>query len=350
MIPAHMSAVQLLGFGDVDKLTYRTDVPVPEPGVGEVLIRVGAAGVNNTDINTRIGWYSKASDGVNDDGGWSDMPFQFPRIQGADACGRIVAVGSGVAADRIGERVLVRTMQEPLPNTPPSVTSVVFGSEIDGGFAQYAVTRSSEALAVNSSWSDVELASIPCAWSTAEAMLHKAAVGAERVLITGASGGVGSAAVQLAKRRGAHVTAVAGAAKADAVAALGADIVVDRGTDLTETFGHNSFDVVVDVVAGPVFAHVAAIIAAGGRYVASGAIGGPLVTLDVRDLYLKDLTLLGSTYQPPEVFSNLIGYIERDEVRPVVAATWPLRDIGAAQQQFLAKEFVGKIVVVPETD
>lgn len=348
-----MAAVQLTGFGDVDKLVYRTDVRVPEPKANDVLVRVGAAGVNNTDINTRIGWYSKAgdsSDGVEEDGGWSDMPLQFPRIQGADACGEIVAVGSAVDPSRIGERVLVRSMQEPLPGAPRSVTSAVFGSEIDGGFAQFTVTRSSEALAVNSTWSDVELASIPCAWSTAEGMLHKASVGAERVLITGASGGVGSAAVQLAKRRGAHVTAVAGAAKAQAVRDLGADTVLDRDTDLTEALGHNTIDVVVDVVAGPVFDHVANVLVQGGRYVASGAIGGPLVTLDVRDLYLKDLILMGSTYQPPEVFGNLIGYIERNEVRPLVAAILPLAQIVDAQRQFLAKEFVGKIVLVPDHD
>lgn len=352
-----MAAVQLTGFGDFDKLAYRTDIPVPKPGPGEVLLRVGAAGVNNTDINTRVGWYSKAVDGatddptgrgdVEDDGGWSDSPLQFPRIQGADACGEIVRVGDGVDASRVGERVLVRTMQEPLPGASATVTSAVFGSELDGGFAQYAVARSSEALAVNSTWTDTELASIPCAWSTAEGMLHKSSVGAERVLITGASGGVGSAAVQLAKRRGAHVTAVAGSAKADVVRALGADEVVDRTSDLSEMLGHNSVDVFVDLVAGPGFAHVGNVLAPHGRYVASGAIGGPLVTLDVRDLYLKDLTLFGSTYQPPEVFANLIGYIERDEVRPVVAATFPLDEIVAAQQRFLAKDFVGKIVLIP---
>lgn len=357
MIPAEMAAVQLTGFGDVDKLVFRTDVPVPEPAPDEVLIRVGAAGVNNTDINTRIGWYSKAIDGPTaestsldedaDDGGWSDAPLQFPRIQGADACGEIVAVGSGVDTTRIGERVLVRSMQDPLPGAPASLTSAVFGSEIDGGFAQFATTRSSEAIAVRSSWTDIELASMPCAWSTAEGMLHRAAVTNERVLVTGASGGVGSAAIQLAKRRGAHVTAVAGAAKADAVRELGADIVVDRNADLTDVLGENSVDVFMDLVAGPMFAHVAKVVVAGGRYVASGAIGGPLVTLDVRDLYLKDLTLFGSTYQPPEVFENLVGYIERDEIRPVVAATFPLNEIVEAQRAFLAKDFVGKIVLVP---
>lgn len=138
--PDNMRAVLLTGYGGFDKLDYRDDIPVPIPGPDEVLIRVGAAGINNTDINTRIGWYSKE-----------------------------------VTAD---------THQD---------------------------------------WTDAELASIPCAYSTAENMLHRAKLSSgERVLITGASGGVGSAAVQLAKRRGAQIVAVAGKTKAEAVRSLGA--------------------------------------------------------------------------------------------------------------------------------
>ena len=117
-IPATMRAVLLTGNGGFDKLEWRSDVPVPVPGPGEVLIKIGAAGVNNTDVNTRIGWYSKAvaeateaggASGIAgaEDDGWSGAAFQFPRIQGADACGLIVAVGDGVDPARIGTRVLV---------------------------------------------------------------------------------------------------------------------------------------------------------------------------------------------------------------------------------------------------
>ena len=357
-VPTTMAAVLLTGYGDLDRLEYRTDVPVPTAGPNEVLIRVAAAGVNNTDINTRTGWYSRAVTGSSGDAadagtdadgtsGWSG-DLQFPRIQGADACGRIVAVGDGVSKDRIGERVLVSTMQTAYSGGEPFITTV-FGSEHDGGFAQYTVAHADETHAVDCGWTDVELASIPCAYSTAENMLHRIDVGAERVLVTGASGGVGSAAVQLAKRRGAHVTAVAGASKADAVRELGADLVVERDTDLVAMFGENSFDVVVDIVAGPVWEHVTRLLRIGGRYITAGAIAGPVVDLDVRDLYLKDLTLKGSTYQDPEVFPNLIGYIERGEIRPKIAATYPLDEIAAAQTAFLAKGVVGKIVLeIPE--
>ncbi len=355
-LPTTMAGVQLLGHGGYEQLRYRTDLALPRPKRGEVLIRVAGAGVNNTDINTRIGWYSKSVTGAtapteiasDDDGAWSDNPIQFPRIQGADCCGYIVAVGEGVDPVRVGERVLTRTMQDPLVLDPARPTAtMVFGSEFDGGFAEYTVCRSSETYAVTSEWSDAELASIPCAWSTAEGMLERASVGAERVLITGASGGVGSAAIQLAKRRGAEVLAVCGQAKADQVRALGADQVIDRGASLLQAAGESSVDVVIDLVAGPGFSELTTVLRPSGRYAVSGAIGGPIVELDVRDLYLKDLNFFGSTWQSPDVFANLIGYIERDEVRPTVAATYPLAEIVSAQEHFVRKDFVGKIVLVP---
>jgi len=357
-LPATMAAVLLTGHGGLDKLEYRTDVPVPQPGAGEALIQVGAAGINNTDINTRTAWYSKAvgtateSGGAGGfaeadaaDGGW-DGPLQFPRIQGADVCGRIVAVGAGVDQSRIGERVLVRSMMRGYSNSRPFACQTL-GSECDGGFAQFAKAPAADTWAVNCDWSDAELASIPCAYSTAENLLHRAAVGAETVLITGASGGVGSAAVQLARRRGATVIAQAAAAKFDEVRALGATRLVERGADLVAELGVESVDVVIDLVAGPGWPQHLEILRKGGRYAVAGAIAGPLVELDVRTLYLKDLSLFGCTFQEDIVFENLIRTIERGDLRPLVARTYPLADIAAAQSDFLAKKHTGKLVLVP---
>ncbi len=358
-LPDRMTAVLLTGHGGFDKLDYRTDVRVPEAGPGDVLIRVAAAGVNNTDINTRTAWYSKSvtgdtgaggaegfADAEDSDGSWSGEPIGFPRIQGADCCGRIIAVGDGVDPVRIGERVLARTMQRPMEGKNP-LECWTLGSECDGAFAQYAALRASEVYKVECDWSDEELASIPCAYSTAENLLHRASLGAERVLITGASGGVGSAAVQLSRRRGAEVVAVAGAAKADDVKALGAATVIDRGRDLVHELGRDSIDVVIDLVAGPQWPQLLDILRIGGRYATAGAIAGPIVELDVRTLYLKDLTFFGCTFQEAVVFENLIGYIERGEIRPVVAKTYPLKDIVSAQEDFLAKTYTGKLVLVP---
>ncbi|MGB7656193.1 MAG: zinc-binding dehydrogenase, partial [Novosphingobium sp.] len=161
------------------------------------------------------------------------------------------------------------------------------------------------------------------------------------VLITGASGGVGSAAVQLAKRRGAIVTALAGSSKHRAVADLGAEVVLDRHAPLEA----DSFDAVIDVVGGSGFSGLLQALRPRGRYACSGAIAGPLVELDLRMLYLKDLTLLGCTALDAGVFADLIGHIERGEVRPVVCATFPLEKIEAAQRVFLEKRHVGKIVL-----
>ncbi|WP_022951197.1 alcohol dehydrogenase family protein [Leucothrix mucor] len=359
-IPQVMQGIYLTGHGGFEKLEFSADIPVPIPKAGEVLIHVRGAGVNNTDINTRTAWYSKAVTSATDagaesgfdasadnDGSWSGEPLIFPMIQGADCCGYVVAVGEGVSESRIGERVLVRTMQADTA-TDENYKCITLGSERNGAFAQYMTAASHHSLKVDCDWSDAELASIPCAYSTAEGMLHRAAVGQETVLITGASGGVGSAAIQLAKRRGATVIAVSGAAKADEVKALGADQVVDRNCDLVATLGKNAVDVVVDLVAGAAWPSLLEILKGGGRYVASGAIAGPIVELDVRTLYLKDLSLLGSTYQSDVVFENLIGYIERGEIRPVVAKTYPLKNIVEAQTDFLAKKHTGKLVLIPE--
>ncbi len=283
--------------------------------------------------------------GDSDSGGWA-AGLSFPRIQGADAAGTIIAVGDGVDGSRVGERVIVRSMQA--SRSAPDTETEVFGSEFDGGFAQFATTRVSEAFTIDSTLSDVELASFPCAYSTAEGMLHKADVqSGERVLITGASGGVGSAAIQLAKRRGAEVVAVASKAKWANLEPLGPDKLLDRHDDVVAAVGDASVDVVLDVVAGPAWPSLLDVLIIGGRYVASGAIAGPIVELDVRTLYLKDLTLMGSTVQPREVFENLVRYIEAGEIRPVVSNTYPLGDIATAQEDFLSKDYPGKLVVIP---
>jgi NADPH:quinone reductase-like Zn-dependent oxidoreductase len=358
-LPPLMKAVYLTGHGGIEVLQYREDVPLPQITANEVLIRVAAAGVNNTDINTRIGWYSKkVSDATNsggaegfdevdaDDATWSGVPMAFPRIQGADCCGFIVAVGDEVENSRIGERVIVRNMLRSYVDYRP-FECWTLGSECDGAFAQFVKAPARETYKVECDWSDAELASIPCAYSTAENMLHRASVGAERVLVTGASGGVGSAAVQLAKRRGAYVIAVASATKAGDLTAIGADEVIDRNANLVAATGRDSVDVVIDLVAGEAWPSLLDVLRRGGRYVTAGAIAGPLVELDVRTLYLKDLTLIGCTFQDDIVFENLVGYIEAGEIKPLVAQTFPLKEIGTAQEQFLAKKFTGKLVLVP---
>jgi NADPH:quinone reductase-like Zn-dependent oxidoreductase len=353
-----MKAVVTVGNGGLDMLEYR-DVPVPRPGPGEVLLQVLAAGVNNTEINTRLGWYASSvtasteeaaeAEGkealAKDDGGWS-APTPFPLIQGTDCCGRVVQVGPGGDRGLSGRRVLVRPCMRPLGFA--SLETVWMASDFDGAFAQFVKVPASEVFAVECDLSDAELGAIPCAYGTAENMLRRAGVtGAEHVVVTGASGGVGSAAVQLAKLRAAAVTAVAGRAKWQQVRALGADRVIDRDDDIVAALGERSVDVVVDNVSGPAFGGLLDVLKTGGRYVSSGAIGGPLVTFDKRTFYLKDLTLIGCTAWDEPVFPDLVSYIERGELRPLVAKTFPLERIADAQREFLEKRHVGNFVLIP---
>jgi NADPH:quinone reductase-like Zn-dependent oxidoreductase len=357
-LPLSMKAVVTTGNGGYERLVW-SEVPVPLPGPGEVLLRVLAAGVNNTEINTRLGWYSAsvttatyAAAAVEEeqptqkaDGGWNEAT-PFPFIQGTDCCGRVVQAGPGVDRALIGRRVLVRSCMR--PHGFGSMDNIWMGSDFDGAFAEFVKVPATEVFEVRCDWTDVELASIPCAYATAENMLHRTGAAAgEHVLVAGASGGVGSAAVQLAKRRGAVVTAIVGADKADQVLTVGADRVIGRHDDPAEVLGEESVDLVVDNVGGAHFASMLKVLRRGGRYTSSGAIGGPIVSLDLRTMYLKDLTLVGCTAWDEPVFPNLIGYIERGEIRPLVAATFPLERIADAQREFLLKRHVGKFVLVP---
>ena len=354
-----MKAVVTTGNGGYEKLVY-CDVPMPIVGAGEVLLQVLAAGVNNTEINTRLGWYSSSVlTGTNNvsedtqqsatqklDGGWN-VATPFPFIQGTDCCGRVVDVAPDVDSTLIGARVLVRPCMR--PDGFGSMRNIWMGSDFDGAFAQFVKVPASEIFVVNSEWSDFELASLPCSYGSAENMLHRAKVGVnDHVLVAGASGGVGSAVLQLAKLRGAKVTAIVGKSKAKQVREIGADVVIERGADIVKFLGEESVDVVVDNVGGSSFEAMLKVLRRGGRYVSSGAIGGPIVNFDLRDFYLKDLNLIGCTAWDEPVFANLVSYVEKNRIKPLVAKTFALKEIAQAQQEFLEKKHVGKFVLIPE--
>lgn len=351
-IPATMKGVQLVGHGGPEKLVWNEAIPTPSPGPGEALVRVRAAGVNNTDINTRIGWYSKeiseSTEAVSPDreveaGGWSGA-LSFPLIQGADLCGEVVALGDGVSNVAVGLRVTCPTNQ-PHPTAEAPTRFLALGSELDGAFAQYCVVPAAQLHDVSASpLTDVEIASIPCAHGTAFNLLSRAGVGpGDRVLVTGASGGVGLAAVALAKLKGAHVVGVAGKTKQDAVRAAGADAVLDR----QETPPPGSFTVAIDVVGGGAWAGVIDALRPAGRYATSGAIAGPLVQADLRTIYLNDLTLFGCTFTPHAVFAELVGLVNAGKIKPLVSRTYPLAEIAAAQADFTEKKHPGKLVLIP---
>ena len=322
----------LIGNDGFEKLSYRGDVPMPVAATGDVLIRIGAAGVNNTDINTRTAWHSKSVtaptvdggasgfvEAQTDDSGWTGAVPHFPRIQGADACGRIVDVGASVSSNRIGERVIV----EPIFCDPAghAFDAIYFGSEVDGKFAEFSSVPSRRAHAINSPLSYDELASFLSVYGAAEKMLTCAAFSAgEQVLIPGASGGFGTAAVQLAKRRGAMVTAIASAAKHDAVVALSADHVIACDTDLAACVGPDRFHAIIESVGGEQLGTRLYALKRGGRYAVDAA--GSIGTLDLRTLYLNDMRLVGSTTLNRGVFTNLFSYIDACVMKALVSPTY----------------------------
>jgi len=363
-IPETMRAVVLTGHGGLDKLEYHHDWPTPEPGDGEVLVKVAACGLNNTDINTRTAWYSKSvTEGITSLGGkggfdtadaetgsWGSSTITFPRIQGADVAGRIAAVGGGVDASRIGERVILDPWLLATGDWLDTSRSQYFGSECDGGYAEFTTIRSENAIVINSTQSDAELATYPCAYTTAENLTARTGLQpGEVVAVAGASGGVGSAAIQLCRLRGALVIAIAAKSKTDLLLELGASFVIDRNSENLEAeireAANGGIDVALDVVGGSTFMPLINALRQGGRYSSSGSIAGPLVEFDLRQLVYKDLQLTGATIVPPGTMQRLVRMIEQNQLRPLLAQTFPLQDLARAQQAFLEKKHVGNIVV-----
>ena len=362
-LPDSMRAVVLMGHGGLDQLEYRTDWPRPEPLADQVLIKVEACGMNNTDVNTRSGWYSKTVSEATTGGGydevdeddptWGGAPIELPRIQGADVVGTVVGVGVNADQSLLGKRVMtdnwLRDWDDPLNKDKTGY----YGSELDGGYAEYTVIDHRNVRAVESTMSSEELATFSCSYSTAEGMLSRANVGSEDVvLVTGASGGVGSALIQLAKRRGAKVVAMSSESKHAQLAELQPDVLLPRSVanlaaTLQETIGRDTVTVVADIVGGGAFGGLLDVLERGGRYTCSGAIAGPIVDFDLRTFYLNDITMTGSTVILPHVFDDLISYIEAGELTALVAETVPLKDFHAGQAAFIEKNHIGNFVVVP---
>ncbi|CAM2162285.1 Alcohol dehydrogenase [Paraburkholderia sacchari] len=370
-IPDVMRAVLLTGYGGIDKLQFREDVPVPRPKAGEVLIKVGACGINNTDINLRTQWYNRAAgatlteevglrgvQGIADKqeeaaATWKQEANVFPRIQGAAIAGRIVAVGDAAITGRVGERVIVDPQVRDLSLPERAQLVEYIGGERDGGFAEFVAVPAENAYAVMSSLSDAELATFPTSYDTAEEMLERARLSeGETVVITGASGGVGTALVQLALIRKARVIAIAGQSKEDRVRALGVHAFVPRESEsikaaVEKIVGVNGVDVVADVVGGQAFGDFLKVLRRGGRYATGGAIGGPIQPMDLRDLIYKDLEMYGITCPTPATFARVIVHVSSGKLRPLLDKAYPLEQLAQAQTDFVKRTHVGKFVIEP---
>lgn len=344
-----MRAAVLTGHGGPDRLVVREDVVSPSPVAGEVRVAVRASSVNNTDIWSREGAYGTAED-PDAIVGWRGVSLDFPRIQGADIVGMVDDVGDGVDSDLIGRRVLV----DPALYDGPGLDATpigILGSEADGGFAEFVVVSALRIHDVSvSPLSDHELAALPTAYGTAMGVLARAEVAeGETLVVTGASGGVGTAAVQLGAAFDARVIAVSTSDKEEMLRSAGALGVVDRRSgrvaDQIRQLAPEGVDVVVDVVGGEMFATWPGLLAPRGRIVVAGAVAGPIVTLDLRQIYLDQRRIIGSTMHTPEQFERLVGMALAGQITPLIAAVFPLSRIHEAQRALRDAASIGKVVV-----
>ena len=343
-----MRAVRIAKHGGPEVLEL-TEVAVPVPQEGEVLVRVGAVALNNTDLWTREGAYGRPGD-PKALSGWRG-PVDFPRIQGADVAGRVVAAGAGVDGNLVGRRVVVDPAV--YDGEGPDANPVgLMGSERDGGYAEYVTAPAGRVHdATDSPLTDDQLASLPTAYGTALGMIERGRLrNGETVLVSGASGGVGLAAVQIARARGARVIAISSGSKIGAVREAGAHEVVDRAGDVAEQIraaAPEGIDVSLDVVAGDLVSEGLPLLREGGRWVIAGALGGYEVAFDVRRLYLHNAQVIGSAMHTPTHFGLLMDLAREARIQPVIAATFPLEQAARAQEELARRGHVGKIVMRP---
>nr|WP_298249520.1 zinc-binding dehydrogenase [uncultured Halomonas sp.] len=365
-IPATMSAMLLTGHGDIDRLVYRDDVSTPRPGPGEVLVRVTATAKNNTDRKAREGLYPVKKGEMTSFAMGGEPTLVFPRIQGADIAGRVVAVGEGVDAARVGERGLLDFNLYPDARRDINLTPDYYGHGADGGFAEYVAVPSDQFHHVaNAELSDAELAALGmCSYQTAYHMLTSAGVVAgERVLVSGASGGVGTALIQLCRIVGAIPYAVSQPEKAEALEALGAEAVIDRGEleafaeRVLEATGGAPIDAVMDLVGGEMTDRFIDTMIQDmkarttyPRLSIAGASGGNISEILWTRIYLYQVRICGVSHGTREEAEQLIAWIRSGELRPVLHAAFRLSELHRAERYFVSRGsgFLGKIVIVPD--
>lgn len=367
-IPETMTAMVLIGHGGLEMLQYQTDVPTPSPAPGEVLVRVTATAKNNTDRKAREGLYpTHDNDEVTSFQMGGKATLTFPRIQGADVVGRVAAVGDGVSQERLGERGLLDFNIYPDARRTLNLIPDYYGHGADGGYADYIVVPADQFHHIsNAELDDAQLASMGmCSYQTALHMLTSARVKAgERILVTGASGGVGTALIQLCRIIGAIPYALSQADKTDALLRLGAEAVFDRSdmkgfTERTlEVTGGYPMDAVMDLVGGEATNQFIDTMIVdmhkrndNPRLSIAGASGGNVSELLWTKIYLYQVQLFGVSHGTREEADQLIEWIRSGELKPVLHAAFKLSDLHRAETYFMnrASNYLGKIVIVPDS-
>lgn len=368
MIPETMAAVQLTGHGGIDQLVYREDVAVPQPQAGEVLVKVTATAKNNTDRKVREGLYpTERDDDIASFQIGATPTLNFPRIQGADVVGRIVATGSGIPESRVGERGLLDFNIYADERRDINLTPDYYGHGRDGGYAEYIAVPSDQFYRIdNPDLADAELAALGmCSYQTALHMLTSAQVQkGEQILITGASGGVGTALIQLCRILGATPHAISSPGKEAALRQLGAESVIDRTRGrLQETVrqatGGRIIDAAMDMVGGETTNQLIGILTermserrSYPRLSIAGASESNTTQILWTRIYLHQIQLFGVSHGTRTEAEQLINWIRKGSLEPVLHGTFKLSDIHRAEKYFVTRSssYSGKIALVPDSE
>lgn len=366
MTPNTMKAMVLIGHGDVEKLEYK-DVPTPSPAPGEVLVKVTATAKNNTDRKAREGLYPTKKGETTSFQMGGKPTLIFPRIQGADIAGRVVAVGTGVDPGRIGDRGLLDFNIYGHNRRDINLTPDYYGHGADGGYAEYVVVPSDQFHCVqNDELADAQLAAMGmCSYQTAMHMLTSAHVTAgERVLVTGASGGVGTALIQLCRIMGAIPFALSTSDKAAALTKLGAESVLDRSDmdsfveRVKAQTGGKPLDAVMDLVGGDMTDRFidAMIFDMNARKTyprlsIAGASGGNVSEILWTRIYLYQVQIFGVSHGTREEAEQLVEWIRGGQLKPVLHGAIRLSQLHQAERYFMNRgsNYLGKIVIVPDS-
>jgi NADPH:quinone reductase-like Zn-dependent oxidoreductase len=366
MIPNTMKAMVLTDHGDIEKLQYQ-EVPTPSPAQGEVLVQVTATAKNNTDRKAREGLYPTKKGETTSFQMGGKPTLIFPRIQGADIAGRVVAVGDGVDSNRVGERGLLDFNIYADSRRDINLTPDYFGHGADGGYAEYVAVPSDQFHAVpNEDLTDAQLAAMGmCSYQTAMHMLTSAHVKAgERVLVTGASGGVGTALIQLCRIMGAIPYALSTSDKAAALAELGAESVLDRSDmdsfveRVKAKTGGKPLDAVMDLVGGDMTDRFidAMIFDMNARETyprlsIAGASGGNVSEILWTRIYLYQVQIFGVSHGTRDEAEQLVAWIRSGQLKPVLHGAFRLSELHQAERYFMNRgsNYLGKIVIVPDS-
>ncbi|MDR3569081.1 MAG: zinc-binding dehydrogenase [Syntrophobacteraceae bacterium] len=342
-----MKALCFHQHGELDVLRYE-DVADPVPGRGEVLIEVKACSLNHLDI-----WVMR---------GWPGLGLEMPHWGGADIAGVVVGMGEGVSGVKIGGRVVIDHGINPVEDEftlrgehSMSPQYTILGEHVRGGFAGY-VKAPAKNLVEIADGVDFAPACAPLLTTlTAWRMLISRAKlrAGETVLIVGAGGGVNSSAIQIAKLAGATVYVVASnAEKAEKALELGADFAIDRskvdwGKEIHGKTGRRGVDVVVDNVGAATLSSSMAAAARGGRIAIVGNTSGPMAEIDVRMIFGKQISLIGSTMGTPKDFRDITRMVWSGRIKTVIEEVMPLSEGQRGFEMMERGEQFGKIVFVP---